>query len=199
MYKQSGFTMLEVVISLGIFSIIIVVISLLITTIFTQNSLSESRSSIDTQSLVMLRNFAAELRAAQTAHDGSYPIARADDDEVMVFTDLRGDNTVERVRYFIENTTLKRGELAPSGQPLGYDPGNEVVHTLVENIVPAPPYFIYYGGSFDGVSSTDPLIQPITPTDVTVVEIDVRVDPKVLQQDPRVLNTRVMIRSLKND
>ncbi|OGY91993.1 MAG: hypothetical protein A3B30_00985 [Candidatus Komeilibacteria bacterium RIFCSPLOWO2_01_FULL_52_15] len=198
MKRDEGLSILEVIISLGVFSLILVVISSLQLTIFTQNRLSEARASIDQRSLIVLRNFATEVRAAQTPYDGSFVLADTTADTVSFYADINGDDVIERVRYAVEGGILKRGVIAPTGQPLSYDPANESVASLIQNVVTAAPYFIYYGTSFDGSTSTPALTQPVSPADVRLVELHLQIDTKVRNQEFRTLETRAMIRSLKN-
>ena len=89
MKRDEGLSILEVIISLGVFSLILVVISSLQLTIFTQNRLSEARASIDQRSLIVLRNFATEVRAAQTPYDGSFVLANTTADTEVSENDKR--------------------------------------------------------------------------------------------------------------
>ncbi len=198
MQRHRGFTILEVIISVGIFSLIITAISVLQIKILRDNQISKARSTLDQQSLLVLRNFTSEIRAAQIPNDGSFPVASSTDSVVSFYADRSGDGIVERIRYFVENGSLKRGLIVPTGQPLSYDSANESVSSMVDNVITAPPYFIYYGSSFDGSTSTPPLTQPVSPADVRLVELHISVDPRVADQMPRTLETRADIRSLKN-
>ena len=198
MNRRPGFTILEIITTLAIFALMLGGIATFQFAIFRNNKIAESRSSIDQKSLIVLRNFATELRTAETPYDGSFALAGAADDSVLFYTDINGDSTIERIRYWVENGVLNRGIIKPSGQPLSYDLSGESIVPLIDNIVAAPPYFIYYGSSFDGATLAPPLTQPVSPSAVRLVEMQLQIDTKVTGLGLRTLETRVMIRSLKN-
>ncbi|MBI4090939.1 MAG: hypothetical protein HY422_02860 [Candidatus Komeilibacteria bacterium] len=198
MNQRPGFSILEIITSLAIFALILGGIAVFQLSILQNSKLAESRSSIDQKSLIILRNFATELRAAQTPYDGSFALANTDDDSVLFYADINGDSAIERIRYSVESGILYRGVIPPSGEPLTYDPANESVASLIDNIIAAPPYFIYYGAAFDGSTTSPALTQPVSPSDVRLVEMRLQINPGVSGQTARMLETRAMIRSLKN-
>lgn len=198
MYHRPGFTILEIIATVAIFALIIGGIATFQLSILRNSKIAETRSSIDQKSLIVLRNFATELRTAETPYDGSFALASTTDNAVLFYADSNGDSTIERIRYWVENGALNRGIVRPSGQPLSYNLSSESVATLIENIVTAPPYFIYYGSSFDGSTSTPSLTQPVSPSAVRLVEMKLLIDTKIAGQGARTLETRAMIRSLKN-
>ena len=198
MTNNQGFSIFDITVSLGIFMLIIVVIIALQISIFKNNKLIDSRAAIDRQSTIVLRNFAKEVRTAQTSHTWNFALASTTDEVLTFYSDLNGDSTVERVRYFVEDGKLKRGIIKPTGQPFEYDLNDETVQTYITNIISSSTYFLYYDDSYDGVITTAPLQQPVTPEDVQLVELFIIVDPGVPDQEDRVLNTKAMIRSLKS-
>lgn len=198
MTKNQGFSMFDVIVSLGIFMLLIVVIITLQVSIFKNNKIINSRAAIDRQSTIILRRFSTEVRTAQTSHTGNFALASTTDSVLTFYSDTNSDSVIERIRYFVENGVLKRGLIIPTGQPYEYDSDNEIIQTYVTDIIPSPPYFLYYDDSYDGVVITDPLTQPVTPEDVQLVELLLAIDPNTPEQKEIILNTKAMIRSLKN-
>jgi prepilin-type N-terminal cleavage/methylation domain-containing protein len=198
MQVKRGFTVVEVLASVGIFSMIITVVVVMQIAILRSNQVARTRSSIDQQSLIILRNFTSELQGAQTPNDGSFPLASTTDSTLSFYFDKSDDGIVERIRYSVEAGMLKRGIIIPSGQPLTYNPANESVVTILDNVLAQPPYFIYYGSDFDGASSTPPLTQPVSASNVRLVELHLAINTKIAALEARTLQTRVTVRSLKN-
>jgi type II secretory pathway pseudopilin PulG len=56
-------------------------------------AIDEARRGIETM--------VKEVRAARTGEDGSYPIEKAEDKELIFYSDIDGDGKTERVRYFL--------------------------------------------------------------------------------------------------
>ncbi len=198
MKRESGLSMFDLILSIGIFAMLLVVISTLMITVFKTSSMSQNRSTIDQNSLNVLHTFATEVRTAQTPYDGSFPLAMTTDSTLSFFGDINGDGVIEKIHYWISGGTFNRGVISPSGQPLTYDTANEKVSVLIKNIAVQPPYFTYYNSSYDGASDTPSLIQPVSPSDVRLVKLSLNINTAIQNQPPRVLETSASIRSLKN-
>ena len=128
--------------------------------------------------------FDNEIRSASAGVDGSYPLGQASTSQIVFFTPFGTNSTssVYRVRYFLSSSTLYKGVTAPSGSPLSYNLANEVVTPVVFSVTsPTSSIFFYYDGSFNGVTSTQPLAQPVNITQVTYVQINL----STLQQEIR--------------
>jgi type II secretory pathway pseudopilin PulG len=95
-----GFTLIETVVAIAIFTLTISIVSGLILMAYRTHSynwqqsaaIEEARKGVD----VMIK----ELREARSGEDGSYPIEVAGDKEIIFFSDINNDNKTERVRYF---------------------------------------------------------------------------------------------------
>ena len=55
------------------------------------------------------------LRKARQADDGEYPIKSANANDLVVFIDIDGDGTTEKVHYFYQNGQLQMGVSKPLG------------------------------------------------------------------------------------
>lgn len=103
-----AFTIIETFTVIVVFSLIIVafwgsVFMILRTKSYTwQQSLAieEARRGIDT----MIK----EIREAQEGEDGSYPIEKADDKELIFYADVDKDGRIEKVRYFLAGLKTKK-------------------------------------------------------------------------------------------
>src|SRR3970040_2041150 len=82
------------------------------------------------------------------AENGAYPLAQADAQTVTFYSDIDGDGTFERVRYFLDGTTLRRGVIEQTTtQPVTYPPASEIVADVVRYLVPGT-IFTYYPEGF---------------------------------------------------
>lgn len=98
---KKGFTLIEVIVTISIFTIVLIAISSLVTTMYRTHgyafqqsiAIEEARRGVDTMQ--------KEIRRARQGEDGSYPIEKASEKEFIFYSDIDGDGKTERVRYFI--------------------------------------------------------------------------------------------------
>lgn len=194
---NSGFSLLEILFALGTFTLIIGVITLFSRNIWIYNSFL--KNSLDNLSFgrQIIRTMATEIRTASIAETGAYTISQASDTSFTFYTNIDNDRQKERIRYFLENGSLKKGVIQPSGSPLGYDSGSETVSTLVDNVTNTP-IFNFYDDSYDGTSAA--LSSPINISEIRLVKITV-----VIEKDPNrppgpaTFTTQVSMRNLKDN
>lgn len=143
-----------------------------------------------------------EIREARGGNDGSYLIEKADDNEIIFYSNVDNDDDTERVRYFLQGNIFKREIINPIGWPIYYPEEEEYKNTIVlseyvRNDV-ADPVFTYYNGDWPGDIINNPLSSPdrISETRLVHIYLKVNVDPNSLPNDFE-LESDAQIRNLK--
>ena len=178
--NRYAFTVMEVGVAIGIFSLLSIAVAwILITSVRSSSIVWEQ---LQTQNDVdrVLHNIVNDARRAETSNIGSYPIMTVGDYELTFYGNIDADAYKERVRYWLVNKTLKKGVIKPGGQPLTYNPLNETVVEIAHNItnqIDGNPIFLYYDETYIGSGAA--LTQPVAVTAVRVIRI--RID---LERDP---------------
>lgn len=135
--SKQGFTLVETLIAVSITTLIITVVGLFQSNVFTNDRFVRTRLIAIEDARTTLRRFLEETRNISYGHDGSYPIALSNNNAFTFYADVDGDSFKERVRYFTATSSnqviLKKAILKPTGSPLAYT-GTEKVTTLVTNI-----------------------------------------------------------------
>jgi len=167
--------------------------------IFSLSGIFQDSLSTQTEGRKLLRTMTAEIRSAAPADNGSYPIAMASTTEFSFYSDADNDGKHERVRYFLEGNTVKRGVIIPSGNPAVYAEGSESVTVILRGVVSSTtPTFLYYDASYDGTG--DPLSAPPTISAIRLVRITFVADRDPSEPPaPFTLTTQVSIRNLKEN
>ena len=197
---QKGFTIIELLISIFIISLFAVTATVFERDIFSLNFSLQNNLNAQLDARHIVKNMVAELRATEPSSLGAYPIVLASTTAITFYTDINGDSIKERIRYFLSGTSLKRGVLAPTGNPLTYVDANEKLTTVVSNAVSSStvPIFQYYSSSYAGTST--PLVQPVNISSVRLVKITV-----IIEKDPNkspvpiVVTSQVSLRNLKDN
>jgi prepilin-type N-terminal cleavage/methylation domain-containing protein len=135
-----------------------------------------------------------DIRKAEGGEDGSYIIETAEDFQFIFFSDIDRDGKAERVRYFVDGTDFNKGIIEPAGFPAAYNPADEQISTLSDNVRNTPPIFRY----FDGDNQELPAPARLSDTKLMRVQLVVNVNPNRSPQD-FVLESDVQIRNLKTN
>lgn len=194
---KKGFTILEVLIAVGLFAMIVIGMTAFIGMIYKTNDVLYSQLAGQKDARTALSIMVKELRSANNSSIGSYVIDTAASSTLIFYSDIDADTYKERVRYFVDGTTLKKGVIKPAGTPLAYNPASEVVTTLANNLVSASAPFQYFNETYDGAAA-GLLAQPVKVTDVHYVRITLTIDRQAnVSPLPLTASTEVEIRNLK--
>lgn len=200
--RTNGMTLVEIVVAVGIVSMIAVVAGTFQKNIFVYNR-NASGSLITAQDArAIIRTMVSELRSTAPSSNGAYAIAQAGTSTITFFSDIDGNGSIEQVRYFASSTKLLRGVIVPTGSPLTYSATSEKITTLSTSLrnTASTSLFTYYDGTYDGVASTTALTQPVTMTAVRLVKISLTLD---VDQNSlpvsRTYTTQVNLRNLKDN
>ncbi len=197
--KNNGFTLLEILITMVIFTAIMGVVTMFARDLFYYNSMFSSGLTSYDEARKVLQPISSEIRSASPSSLGSYPIETAGITAFTFFSDINSDGLKERIRYFLSGTTLMKGVIVPLGSPLQYLSNTEVLTEIVHNVRNgSTPIFTYYDSSYNG--STSPLSQPVSILSVRLVMITLILegDPN-RQPAPITVTTEVSIRNLKDN
>ena len=97
----AGFTLVETLVSIFIFSIIIAVVFSSVIMFYRNQSFTWDQTRAIEEARIGVKTMIREIREARLGDDGSYPIEMANDKEFIFYGDIDKDGATERVRYFI--------------------------------------------------------------------------------------------------
>jgi len=198
--KNQGFTITELLISIAIITLLTITVTTFQRDVFYLSNTAQSSLNAQFESRHVVKVMVAELRKASPSSLGAYPLSLASTSAITFYTDVDSNGVKDRVRYFLSGKSLKKGVLAPSGNPLAYVDSNETVSTLVSDVVASStqPLFQYYGSSYDGASSA--LSQPVTVSLVRLVKITVIIDRDPGHSPSQIIATsQVSLRNVKDN
>ncbi len=194
----TGLTTIEIAITTGIVSLLVVALgSLAVGILRTYRSIDNAITSNE-QASRTLNLIVNELRTTTVSANGSYPIESGAATTVIFYSDADKDNLAERVRYFMDGTTLKRGLIKPTGNPATYPTGSETITTVVQNITNGRNIFSYYDTNYNGSSAA--LTFPINLAAVRLIKINLIIDTNPIEAPrPYYLSAEADLRNLKDN
>lgn len=156
--SQVGFTFIEVTIA-GFLMMALIPLGWLFWNAANENyNHSLAQFQLTEQASQTAYLLASQLRSAEIAMDGAYPLAILNDNEIAFYCDTDADGNVERVRYFQDGTNLMKGLIRPSGNPPGYVVTEEKLSIVVSQLASVhSPLFTYYNGNWPGDTTNNPL------------------------------------------
>lgn len=148
---------------------------------------------------MIIQNFTNELRRAAVSSIGAYPIEVAEPQQIIFYSNIDTDTWRERVRYFLDETTLKKGITKPAGNPLSYNPAAEVITNVAYDVANgAAQVFYYYDENYAGSGAS--LATPVNVSNVRLVKISLELeeDPYA-SPEPLHVETVAEVRNLKSN
>ena len=146
MKKNRGLTMLEVIVWVSVFTFVLGAIVISIIYFYRTNTYTLSQATAVSSGQRGLDNMMRVIREAAYASDGAYPIISMAEDQFSFYADVDSEPSIEKIRYFLQGTSLIEGIVEPSGDPPVYA-GSETTSTIAEyirNIAQATSTFTYY-------------------------------------------------------
>lgn len=157
-----GMTLVEAVIIIGIYTVLLIVITNAITDFYKINSYSIEQSEEIENARRGMTQWNRDAKELTTAEDGSYPVAIIGPHTFGYYSDTDTDNTIEFVKYVLSSTTLHKYTYKPTGNPASYNlsvpDSDQILSLYVQNINQGTSTFFYYDNSGNELSSTSPVV-----------------------------------------
>jgi type II secretory pathway pseudopilin PulG len=197
--SQSGFSIIEMIITIFIFTLIGIILVNFQLDIFSLNRISNNNLLAQKEAQQALKVMSTEIRSMSPSNREAYPIIQASTSTLIFYNDVTGDDRKERIRYFLDDSTLKKGVTEPNGNSDTYSPQKEVVQDLVYNIVNnTVAIFSYYDTNYDGTLPS--LTLPVNIDSIRLIKIDLVINNDSLKSPPPLSQTTtVAIRILKDN
>ncbi|MEK9171773.1 MAG: prepilin-type N-terminal cleavage/methylation domain-containing protein [Patescibacteria group bacterium] len=197
--SKSGFSVIEVLVSIFILTLIGFAVYSFQKDVFSLNRIISDGLTAQNEARRALKSMSAEIRTVSPSSLGAYALTQTATSSFTFYSNIDDDSFKERVRYFLDGATLKKGVIKPSGAPLTYNPVSEVISEIVHDVANATSsIFSYYDANYDGV--TQPLAEPIDIVAVRLVKITVAIDKdSQTSPGPITLTTQISMRNLKDN
>jgi prepilin-type N-terminal cleavage/methylation domain-containing protein len=197
--KNRGFTLLEIIITMAIFSLIMGVVTLFARDLLYYNGIFSGGLTSYDEAKKILQPISSEIRSLSPSSLGAYPIETAGNTTFTFFSDINNDGLKERIRYFLSGNILMKGVIIPSGSPLQYLSNTESLYGIIHNVKNgSTPIFTYYNSSYNG--ETSPLSQPVSVLSVRLIKITLILDTDPNRSPtPVTIITEVSMRNLKDN
>jgi type II secretory pathway pseudopilin PulG len=174
-YRKAGFTLVEVIMVIGLFTMLGLVISYSIFSLYESNGYTIAQSHEVDHARRGLQTFLSDAREMVYADDGTFPIAIIEANRFGFYSDIDRDLSTEYTEYILATTTLYKYTYEATGTPPVYDlvtpSRTETLSEYVQNIVNATSTFSYFDTNGILLTGTSTLL-----TDIRYIEAKVIVN-----------------------
>lgn len=182
-HNSRGVTLVELVVAIGIFALLSLGAAEIIIIGFRSNAAIWEHLEVQRDARRAVQQVVNVVRQAETSSVGAYPVAGAGANELIVYSNIDNNGYRERVRFFLDGTTLKKGIITPSGSPLVYETATETITDVANNVTNVSlgtPIFSYYNSVYTGTEAA--MVQPVVVGDVRIISVRL-----ILDKNPNVL------------
>lgn len=173
---NKGFTLVEILISMAIFVGIAFIMGTFMNSILNYQLLFTQQLSGEQEIQTTFAAMIPEMRSMIPSALGGYPIGQVSTSSITFYGDIDSKGVADQVRYFLSGTTFKKGVIVPTGSPLAYNAGSEVVSDMIHNVVASTSLFTFYDANYTGSESA--MASPVTISNIRMVQATVSVkDP----------------------
>lgn len=195
LHNKSGFTLIETLVVVGIFSFIIIGMSTMFATLYKQQHADVVRLESLQIAGRAIETMSSEVRKINRAEDGSSPIVSAEESYLVFYSDIDNDGLTEKIQYFLAGTNIQKTVTEP-GAGLDYS-GAGVVTIIARNIInDTVPLFAYYDEDY--LTSLTPLTYPANVTEIKLIGINLYINPDSnYLSNPLFVTTKIHPRNIK--
>lgn len=199
--NTKGFTILEVVIALFLFTMTIGAVMIFFVYYLRNYSFSFEENQLVNIAQSGMTQMIRHIREARNGENGAWPIVEAGNTSFTLFSDVTDDGRTDRVRYFVDGTDLKRGVVEPTVPPVTYPLGTEQITTIATNLnLSGASIFTYYNGNWPSDVVNNPLAAASRQLNTRYVTIYLKIDVQTnFGAQPYELSSGVQIRSMKDN
>lgn len=131
---KRGFSLIEVIVLMGIFVIIVGAIVASLRYVYRGQRFAFEQADATRSARAGIERTVRDLRETSYADDGAYPIVSIATSSASFYSDFDNDNKIELLRYFLDGTDFKRGIIESAGDPPTYATSSEVVSNVSDNV-----------------------------------------------------------------
>lgn len=171
--KKSGITFIEVVVTIAILVSSIGIFTLLFLRSWEMHKFSFSVAQMQVETTQALQGMVDTIRNARQADSGAFPLATVDNNELVFYTNIDGDDEIERVRYVLSGQGITKEIRNPTNDiPPQYPSGYETSSVILSSVrnSGSQPLFRYYDNTNSELSGS------FSVNDVTMVGVYILFD-----------------------
>lgn len=171
--QPRGFTFVEILVTIAVFTIIMIAIVNSVLLFYRANSVALEQSFQVESARKGIELMVRDLREAVYGDDGAFPLSAIASTSITFYSDTDRDDATEKIRYELSENTLFRSVTDPSGSPPAYTGASatSTASNYVRNAEEAVPIFRYYNASGAEIADYGEIVDVVSITVSLVVNV----------------------------
>lgn len=196
--RHAGFTLIEALVVIGLFSILSLVIANSIHALYRYNAYTFSQAYQVQNARKGIQALVRDIREMTFADNGAFPLEVMEEHRIGFYSDIDRDDSVEYVEYELVGTTLQKTVINATGTPPSYGTttpdSTTIISEYVQNLNQSVETFTYYDGSGSEIASSSGL------TDIRYIETQliINIDP-IRDPGEYMLRSSAALRNVKEN
>lgn len=173
-----GYTLIEMIVVISVATMTLMVVTVAVIAFYRSNSVVFNQALAVESARSGLARASSDIRSAAYGDEGSYPVSAIATSSFTFFSDINGDGSSERVRYYLAGVNFVRGIIAATGSPASYPSSDESTTTLsgyVRN--GSTPLFRFYTASSTEITVFSTTTAVAYVTLALMVDVDISREP----------------------
>lgn len=172
--KTGAFTLIEIITAVFVITVLTGAVVLFSRGVFRNSSILNISLTSQSEIRKTFKNFSSEVRSSAPGFEGSYPIEVASSTIFTFYSNIDSDKYTEKIRYYIEGGTLKKGVTKFNVSTGKYDI-TEKISSEIKNLetTSSTSTFYYYDKNYDGTNSYPTLPYPIDRSEIRLVKFNI--------------------------
>ncbi len=157
---KNGYTLIEMLVAIAIILIVVPVLFSSINSLYSSHATTLANALALTETTNGVKDVLKDVRSAVYAENGAMPLANIATSTFTLYSDTDSDGIVERVRYYLDNTTVWKGVIEPTSTS-SYPESNEVITKLSGSIINSQtntPLFKYFNSTSTEITSVSNIL-----------------------------------------
>lgn len=192
-----GFTLIEMLMVIGISTILFMGVMVIIVTIYRTNSEALQQAQFVESARRGIETFVKDAREIDYAVTGAFPLVTMLPNQFSFYADIDPDNSTEYIIYELATSSLQRTVYSATGTPPVYNSTPDSVSILatnIQNLDQAVPVFTYFNQA--GTVVSDPSSDITT---IRAVGIRLHINPETnASSTDFILEGRATLRNLRD-
>lgn len=194
--NTQGFTLLEITVVIAIFIALSIVGADFVISGLKANIFGYEQDTAVSNARKVINVINQEIRETAQSDRGDYLLDTVATNTLTFFSNIDSDSNTEKIRYFLDGTSLKKGVIHPTGTPLEYQGANEIVTKVADYINnQSLAVFTYFDTNNNQISNPTTYKKNIR---LIHLMLKINVTPNRAPID-YIVNTDVQIRNLKDN
>jgi len=200
-YKNSGFTLLEIILAMGIFIVVAGLAYSFVHTNYQAANFGHEQNEAIESARKGIETMVEEIRESGQSAQGGYIILEDQPQSLKFYSDVDKDGIKEQVHYWLDGSNFKKGIIKPTadGQYLDTDETSAILSQYVRNGSKA--VFIYYDADYPVNMANNPLLyEAASISSIRLIDTYLEINVDITRApDSYILESKANIRTLKDN